>query len=106
MRRPFLQFPKNRSFNCSLIPPQLRIPKPQFLNSFFLQVSTADTIMRLSLRKSMLGSIQFNGQLCFGTEEIQKIFADRILPAKFVFGKTPVAQPSPHQLLSPSRFLA
>ena len=58
--------------------------------------------MFLLVGMSMTGTVQFNGETCFFTIEIEKVKAFVVLAAEFVVGETTVTQPAPHKLFRPS----
>jgi len=80
---------------------QMRTPKPQHLDALIFQKRITGSIIDLIFRQAMLKTIHLDIQFCTVTKEIQDIGSERMLAAKFVFGKTPVAQPGPHQPLTP-----
>ena len=76
----------------------LMIPEPQLLNAFRCQKVLTLHVSLLLLRQAMLKTVQFNAQLCSGTEEIEKVFPSRMLAAEFKSGKTARAQVVPQLL--------
>ena len=56
--------------------------------------------------KTMLTAVEFDVQLRLLAKEIEKVFSNGMLPAKFVAAKAPVAQPAPHELFRPCLNLA
>ena len=54
--------------------------------------------MMALLRQSVLKPIQFDGQLCDGTKEVEGVFTQRMLTAKFKSSKTPRSQSAPQLL--------
>jgi len=73
----------------------LLVPKAQFLNAIRRQNFFAFLITLVLFRQAMLKSVQFNGQSCGRTIEIEKIISHRLLPAEFEFRKTPGPQGTP-----------
>ena len=84
MRRPLLQFPKNRVPNTLRITAQTRIPKTQFLDPLAFKISFPFPIVSLPFRMTVLETIQFNGEPCFLAKEIQDVLTLRMLTPEFV----------------------
>jgi len=101
MRRAFLQRPPERVANHFFISAQSRTPKPQHFDTVRLQKSIPDTVGNLMSRQAVLKTVYLNVQFCFVAKEIQNVRPDRMLAAKFAFGKAVVAQPRPHQSFAP-----
>jgi len=79
----------------------MRTPKPQYLDPLIFQKCVADSIIDLVFRRAMSKAIHFDIQFCAVTKEIQNMGSEWVLPPEFIRGKTPVAQPCPHQPLTP-----
>jgi hypothetical protein len=61
-------------------------------------------VVTLLVGKTMLATIEFNGQFCFLTKEIQTVNAERMLATEFIANEPPITQPVPHEFFRP-RFL-
>ena len=105
-RRARLQLPEDRIANYLSVAPELRVPKPQDLDAQRSEELLPIFVMFPLFWKPVLSSIQFNRQPRFFTEEIERVFSNRMLSAEFVAAEPSRAQPAPHQLLSPGRLLA
>src|SRR5213075_2397392 len=85
---------------------QLRIPETKHLNAARFEPRIALCIRFLFLGPLVLQPVEFNVEKSFDTEEIQDVRAEGMLSAKLVCRKTPVAQPTQQELLSPGIALA
>jgi hypothetical protein len=105
MRRSFLQCIENIIANHLGLSTQLTVPKTQFLDALRCQKFSSLSIVSLLGRKAVVPTVQFNREAGFTTVKIQKIRPHRNIASELVGAKTPVAQPTPHHLFSPRRFL-
>ena len=105
MRRTFLQRIKNHITNELLLPAQLPIPESKLLDSHGSQELRPFGVMGLLFGKAVLSTVQFNRKTCLAAVEIEEVFPNRKTAAELVSAETSVAQPTPHQFLSPSRLL-
>ena len=105
MRRTRLQRVENHIANELLLPSQLPVPETNLFDAHRSKKLGSLRVMGLLLGKSMLPAIQLNGEACFQAIEVEVVNSARMVSAKFVGIESPVTQPTPHQLLSPSRRL-
>ena len=105
MRRAFLQRVENNIPHILFLSSQLPVPEAQFSDAHRSEIFCSFGIMSLLFGKTVLPAIQFNREAGYVTVEIEEVFSDREIPSKLVGTEPPVAQPTPHQLLSPSRLL-
>ncbi len=106
MRRAFLQRGEDRLANKLLLPPQLRIPKTQFLDPHRGEELRSLGIVRLLVGMPMLPAVEFDGETGFAAVEIEEVNPARVIAPELVGAEAPVAQPTPHELLGPSLLLA
>ena len=104
-RRTALQLAEDRVPDRLSLAPETRVPKPQHLDAQGGKELLPLRVMVSLLWKSVLTSIQFNRQPCLFAEKIERVFADRMLSAEFVPAESSPAQPAPHELFCPGRFL-
>ena len=71
------------------------IPETQFFNPSRRKKLFALLVSPTLLRQAVLNSVEFNGQLCGGTIEIECVNPDRMLPAEFESGKSSRSQCEP-----------
>ena len=102
-RRARLQLPEDRIANYLSVAPELRVPKPQDLDAQRSEELLPIFVMFPLFWKPVLSSIQFNRQPRLFTEEIERVFSDRMLSAEFVAAEPSRAQPAPHEFLGPGR---
>ena len=102
----FLQSIPNHIANSFHFAAQSSIPKTQHFYSACFQPSIARGVFAAFLRMAMLPAIQFNIYKSFYAKKIKQVRPKGMLPAKFVAGKPPVAQPAPQQTLRPGIVLA
>jgi hypothetical protein len=75
--------------------PPLMIPESEFLDAESFEKLRALLIVPLLLRHAMLKTIQFDGQFCGGTINIQKVNPHWMLAAKFESSKSPSPEHPP-----------
>jgi hypothetical protein len=88
MRRACLQFIENRVANALRVPPQMRIPEPQSLDTSRLQKFSPFCIMILLVGKTVLAAVEFNCQFRLLAKEIKVVNTKRMLSAEFVASET------------------
>src|SRR3954469_23741576 len=72
-----------------------------------IEVRTRSLLVALLLdRRSVPAAINFDRQIRFATKEIESVISDRMVAPKFISAESAVGQPGPHELFSPSAFLA
>jgi hypothetical protein len=91
------RIPDFQQTSFAIFPP-LMIPEPKRLNALFGQKLFADFVTLDSFRQAVLKSIQFDSQFCIGAREIQNMFANGMLPAKFETGEASSMQCPPEFL--------
>ena len=79
------------------------VPKPQYGETMLLQV--ASTLCVVSGLFSVLSAVNFDCQLCFGTDEIKDVCTQRLLTAEFVPGQPLAAQMPPEALFGKGHVL-
>jgi hypothetical protein len=77
----------NLQQNSFAIFPPLTVPETQFFKALGGQEFLPFGIVLLLHRKPVLGAVQFDGEFCGGTIEIEPVDANRVLPAKFESGE-------------------
>ena len=101
MRRTGLQLAEDRVPNSLLVPPQVRVPKAQFLDAHRGEKPGSFGIVSLLVRLPVAAAVEFNRKARLLTEKIQKVFSNRMSASKFVGAEPSVAQPAPDELFSP-----
>ena len=101
MRRALLQFPKNCVADALRVPAQVRIPKPQYLDTLRCQEFRSRDIVLLPVRMAVAEAVQFDGETCFFAIEVEIVNAFGMLSAELITGEASITQPAPHELLSP-----
>src|SRR5439155_25000938 len=86
--------------------PETRVPKPQHLDAQRGEKLLPLRVMFALFCEPVLSSIEFNRQPRFFAEKIEGVSTNRMLSAEFVTAETSPAQPAPHELFRPGRFLA
>ncbi len=106
MRRAGLQLAEDRVADGLFLPPQSRVPKAEFLDPQRSEKLGPLGVVRLLVGETVLSAVQFDGEAGFAAVEIQEVFPDGVVAPEFVGAEAPVAQPTPHEFLRPSGFLA
>jgi hypothetical protein len=84
MRCAPLQFLKNRVADALGVPAQMRIPKPQDLDSLCSQVFITFGIVILPVGMAVARTVELDGEARFLAKEIKKVDSLRMLAAEFV----------------------
>ena len=79
------------------------VPKPQYGKAMLLQIAGALCVV--SGLFSVLSAVNFDCQLCFGTDEIKDVCTQRLLTAEFVPGQPLAAQMPPEALFGKGHVL-
>ncbi len=102
----FLQRVENHVAHVLPLAPQLSVPEPKFLDTHRSEELSPFGVAGLLVRETVLPPVEFNRKTCLAAVEIEEVISDREIAPKLIGAKTPVAQPTPHQLFSPSLLLA
>jgi hypothetical protein len=84
----------------------LMIPEPEFFDAGRHKKICALFIVPLSFRHAVLKAIEFDGQFCGGTINIQEVNSHWMLASEFESGKTSGAQHAPKFLFFPGLLTA
>ena len=79
------------------------VPKPQYGKAMLLQIAGALCVV--SGLFSVLSAVNFDCQLCFGTDEIKDVCTQRLLTAEFVPGQPLATQMPPKALFGKGHVL-
>jgi len=74
---------------------QLMIPEAQHFDSLFLEKLITLFIPGALVGIAVSATVEFDGQLCYGAVEIQKVDAAAVLAAEFEIVEAMVAQQTP-----------
>ena len=106
MRRAGLQFIEDCISDALRVAAEMRIPKPQGLDTTRLQKFFSFHVMFPLVRKTVLAAIQLHIEFRLLAKEIKRVNAERVLAAEFIAGETTGAQPAPDEFLRPRFNLA
>ena len=104
MRRAFLeQHPQIITDNLRLMA-QSPVPDSLHYDAVLCEESVTFSVVLLLCRLTVLETIRLHNKSRFGTEEIERVFAEWMLATKLVTRETLVAEHFPEELFSPRRF--
>jgi hypothetical protein len=95
------QFPQDCVEYAAKIFAQCMVPKPNHFDSELGKKCVPLLVCGSAVGMSMFSAVQLDCEAGLSAIEVQVVRAQRMLPAKFVFGELPISQPAPKEFFCP-----